>query len=282
MAHCCQLHKQDIRNLFGVSNFQYSIINTLFGSTTSLATQKQLIAQCLSKQPELAHLFEPLYELYYDGPMGGYGENLKSKQVGFGVKTISAIRDVLKRRQIDVPVIATQQEFERFIDETPYMMRRIVLIKHGAVMSTELTGFRDEDEHIYSAVYEKHQHSDVLYLYNSGLDDINIDKVRLYFRPHFKLFIANDFRLSFNTVGLQAIEDARRLKNKIQPKIIEEMDLHLIYPHAPLENSFQLSKEFIYDEQALMDEHVQTMIHLVTSNKDEGCLDILNNSIMNI
>lgn len=267
------LHLLESRTLFGVSN--PSAIRTPFHPITPLATQKKIISDRIATDPSLAILFDPIYECYYDGPMGGYGANLKTRHVGYGVSSIEGIRRVLELKQLEVTLINTPDAFQAFIDETPCFTQTIALVAIGPViMGHDFDSDHYCSQKVHAVMYDKRPHLDVLHVYTSGISELDFKQVKSYFRSPFHLLTPDSERLSSIPSGLYAIEDAaqliapsntqRRTKDRLSVSI--GLDCHLFSKDA--ERSFHLSEKFLYHETELMSTHFETVIALTEHTDD--------------
>ncbi len=262
------------RILFGASN-PSRLHRTSYTPITPLATQKKIISDRIATDPSLAILFDPIYECYYDGPMGGYGANLKTRHVGYGVSSIEGIRRVLKLKHLEVTLIDTPAAFQTFIEETPYFTQAIALVAIGPViMGHDFDSDHCFSREVHAVMYEKRPQLDALYVYTSGINELDFNQVKSYFRSPFHLLTPDSVRITSNLSGLYAIEDAAQLiAHSNTQRRTKDLDSGRIGLDSPLfskdrERCFHLGEKFLYHEEGLMNAHFATIMALTEQTDD--------------
>lgn len=270
--------QKETRILFGAFNPQSPSISIPF-SIQNLAVNSRILID-----PSFTEVFQPISELYYDGPMGGYGANLKSRTVGYSVSSFAGIRRTLDHLQINVPLLSSASTFQSFVQETPMMTRRVALVAHGPVMRSPLNDVDAFDEEIYAVIYEKREQSDVLVLYSFSAPmlephlDLDTQHIQSYFPSKLTLLIPDEIRLALDLYGLYAIEDAKRLTATLKSSLTNERGLESVRHDSPISSGvevrkFHLDQSFSYDNEALMQAHFCQMIGVGgrDSALDENC-----------
>ena len=119
------------RILFGALN-SYPLLNylySLFSSNPNIPIEKHL-----SNRPLLERYIEPHLEAYYIGPPGGYGVNLRARINGYHINAEGMRLIVDSRAKKDIPIIHTQDAFNKFISDTPMLTRAVAILDYGKVM----------------------------------------------------------------------------------------------------------------------------------------------------
>jgi len=219
-------------------------------------TQTVSDLRCLDSTFE--DIFSPVFEYYYDGPMGNYGANLKARHIGYHVVTSEGVRRVLELSALNIPMISSPDAFRCFVQNTVPMTRAIAIIEHNAVFVSD-----DEDKNsseFYAVVYEKRADSDALFIYSSSaMTAMNTEDVGAYFRAKFFLFTPAQVRQSVEISDLYAIQDAKNLMTCLKVAIDE--------PMAPtaMHTQFSLDDRLLYNEKALMQAHMTTLVSAINA-----------------
>lgn len=199
--------------------------------------------------------------------MGGYGENLRARLVGYCAATPDGVRRTLMLHQIDVPVICTPEDFQTFIDKTPPKSRAVAIVLHNPVLSSApLFG----DEVMHALVYEKQEQVDKLYLYYQPDQDLDLPRIQAYLRPQGQIYTSDACRIEqIGLAGLCAIEDARQLlcqsgEHVMRISSTEGVQRSPLF-FKPALNTFCLRPEFSYHQRTLIEAHVETMLALTES-----------------
>lgn len=195
--------------------------------------------------------------------MGGYGENLRSREAGYHIRSTQGITRVLELRQINVPVISTPCAFRQLIASTKDMSRSVAIVEHIPVMCDSSSRYDtthfEEEKSFYTIVYEKRTHSDALYIYTSGMPNFDLDYVKTYFRSKFFMFEPDKIRQSLEISDLYAIQDAKYLASNMKVHIEAPMLL------KGMRHQFYLNEVFMYNEKRLLQDHVTTIIDAISS-----------------
>jgi hypothetical protein len=224
--------------------------------------QTQAIRTMKSSNPTLNDVFAPVYEHFYDGPMGGYGANLKARLVGYHTESTEGLHHVLKLRQMNVPVLSTPDAFKQFIKETAMMTRVVAIIQHNSIICNPSQSDYDDGKSnvFYAVVYEKRTHSDALFIYTSTANtDIDLEYVSAYFRSKFFVFTPDIVRASAEISGLYAIQDAKILMSCLKVPIDAPMYLR------GMQHQFHLGETLAYNEKSLIQDHIMTMITAINN-----------------
>lgn len=208
-------------------------------------------------------MFVPFYEFYYDGPMGNYGVNLKKRHAGYTVRGAAGLTRAIELQEITTSMITTPTEFRQFIKNTPVKTRAIAIVDYNSVMLSPLDNSDDNNndhETFYTVLYEKREHSDVLYLYTS-LDITVNSHLSNYFRPDFLLCTPYENGRILEQNGLTelfALKDAKNLQLQLAKPITSDVP----------QQKFYLSESFLYSAYHSVQDYMKTMVNALAKSSN--------------
>lgn len=225
----------------------------------------------LEKNPALHEFIGPNYGRYEYS--GGWGGDFYRNILEYTLCRLSGVQRILDLKNIHVPVLSTPEAFQQFVHDTPVMTKAVCLVSFCPVLTKNKGG------HICAAVYEKRCTEDVFYLYDSSAFKPDLEHIKAYFRPEFKLFYPDIARQTRGTCCLYALEDLMNLMPEMGPLeqsvfgtyLLKPMNLFFQnVPEASVE-SFSLPSALDHDEDELIRTYTCYIVRLYEAGQIAPC-----------